>query len=352
MTVKEIKEKGLLLFECISGSRAYGLETLKSDTDLKGVFYLPKNDFYGLNDLPQVSNESNDEVYYELGRYVELLMKGNPNMLEMLACPEDCILYKHPIMDKLHLDMFLSKACKETFSAYAITQVRKSKGLKKKIMNPMPKERASVLDFCFVLQGPVSVDLKSWLERMGYKQEQCGLTSIPNSKGLFVLFYDAENAHGYKGIVAGNMANEVSLSSIPKGEKEIVYLFFNADAYSVYCKAFREYWEWAGQRNQRRYMDNLEHGKNYDAKNMMHTIRLLQVAEELVRTGKLKVRRSNRAELLAVRSGHFQYAELLKMADELIEKIELAELDSPLPEKVDYKKFENILIEMRMELYK
>ena len=66
MTIKDIKEKGLLLFECISGSKAYGLNTEKSDTDLKGVYYLPKAQFYGLDYIPQISNETSDEVYYEL----------------------------------------------------------------------------------------------------------------------------------------------------------------------------------------------------------------------------------------------------------------------------------------------
>lgn len=76
MTIQEIKDKGLLLFECISGSKAYGLDTSQSDTDLKGVFYLPKDQFYGLEYIPQVNNETNDEVYYELGRFVELLCKN------------------------------------------------------------------------------------------------------------------------------------------------------------------------------------------------------------------------------------------------------------------------------------
>ena len=56
MTIQEIKDKGLLLFECISGSKAYGLDTSQSDTDLKGVFYLPKDLFYGLEYIPQVNN--------------------------------------------------------------------------------------------------------------------------------------------------------------------------------------------------------------------------------------------------------------------------------------------------------
>ena len=42
----------MLLFEAISGSRAYGLATATSDTDIRGVFVLPEKDFYGLNYVP------------------------------------------------------------------------------------------------------------------------------------------------------------------------------------------------------------------------------------------------------------------------------------------------------------
>lgn len=67
LTIDFLKKNNLILFECISGSRAYGLATKNSDTDIRGVFYLPKNMFYGLEYIPQVSNETNDIVYYELG---------------------------------------------------------------------------------------------------------------------------------------------------------------------------------------------------------------------------------------------------------------------------------------------
>jgi predicted nucleotidyltransferase len=198
MTIDYIKEKGLLLFECISGSKAYGLNTEKSDTDLKGVYYLPKEQFYGLQHISQISNDSNDEVYYELGRFVELLLRNNPNLLELLASPEDCILYKHPVMDRLPINMFLSKLCKETFAGYALTQIKKARGYKKKIINPVDKERKSVLDFCFILQGHNSVPLQEWLTQNNFVQERCGLTSIPHAKGLYALFYDKENIYHYK----------------------------------------------------------------------------------------------------------------------------------------------------------
>lgn len=94
---------------------------------IKGVYYLPKEKFYGLDYIPQISNETNDEVYYEIGRFVELLLKKNPNILEILATPDDCILYKHPLMEKLQLKDFLSKLCKDTFAGYVMTQIKKPK---------------------------------------------------------------------------------------------------------------------------------------------------------------------------------------------------------------------------------
>ncbi len=44
-----------------------------------------------------------------------------------------------------------------------------------------------------------------------------------------------------------------------------------------------------GKRNEERWMMNDSHGKGYDAKNMMHTIRLLQEAEEILRDGILQL---------------------------------------------------------------
>jgi len=351
MTINDIKEKGLLLFECISGSKAYGLNTPTSDTDLKGVYYLPKAQFYGLDYIPQISNETSDEVYYELGRFVELLVKNNPNILELLATPEDCVLYRHPIMEKLPIDLFLSKLCKETFAGYAVTQIKKARGYKKKIVNPVDEVRKSVLDFCFILQGYQSIPLTEWLAQNNYVQEQCGLVSITHTKGLYALFYDENNVHRYRGIMSSELANEVSLSSIPKGEKEVAYLFFNLEHYSSYCKDYKEYWEWVEKRNEHRYAANQIHGQGYDSKNMMHTIRLLQVAEEILTQGKLNVKRPNRDELLKIKAGHCEYSGLLKMADELQARIEIAYNHSYLPEVPDKEYIESVLVKMRTELY-
>ena len=352
MTIQNLKSQNLILFEVISGSKSFGLNTPTSDTDIKGVYYLPKEQFYGLDYIPQISNETNDEVYYEIGRFVELLIKNNPNILEILATPEDCILYKHPLMEKLQLNDFLSKLCKDTFAGYAMTQIKKARGLKKKIVNPMPKEKKSLLDFCYVLKGYETVSLPVFLSEKDWKQEQCGLINLPNSKGMFALFYDATATLGYKGIIQKENSNEVSLSSIPKGQEPVGYLSVNQDGYSKYCKEYAEYWEWIEKRNDERYRTNQQHGKNYDSKNMMHTIRLLQTAEQILQKATLNIKVPNRTELLAIKAGEMEYDALLKMADELIVSIEKHYQTSTLPDRPDEGKAIENLIAIRENLYR
>jgi hypothetical protein len=269
----------------------------------------------------------------------------------MLATPEDCILYKHKLMNLLKIEDFLSKLCKDSFAGYATTQIKKARGLKKKIVNPLPKEKKSLLDFCFILSGYDTVPVRSWLEQNNLSHEQCGLINIPHSKGIYALFYDEKNSLNYKGIYKSEISNEVSVSSIPKGEAIIAHLYFNQEGYSTYCKEYREYWEWIEKRNEDRYNTNQQHGKNYDSKNMMHTIRLLQTAEQIFKSEKLNIKVTNREELLDIKNGNKEYDELLKMAEDLIISIEKEYVASSLPEYPDKRKSENILIEIRRTLY-
>ena len=330
LNIDDLKKRNLLLFEAISGSKAYGLDTLLSDTDIRGVFVLPEEEYFGLNYVDQLSNRSNDIVYYELRRFAELLSKNNPNMLELLNMPEDCILYQHPLYKLFKAEDFLSRQCQATFAGYALTQVKKAKGLNKKIVNPVEKERKSVLDFCYVVQGQGSVPVKEYLDTLGLSQEEMGLSKIAHMHELYGLYYHPEE--NFKGIIQSKKANDVSLSSIPKGIRPLAVMSFNKSGYSKYCKDYKEYWEWVEKRNDARYENTLSHGKNYDAKNMMHTFRLLDMAEEIAKTGQIIVRRPNREFLLKIKSGAYEYEELLKIAEERIAGMDALYAQSPLPE--------------------
>jgi predicted nucleotidyltransferase len=349
MTIEELQNRGLIVYECISGSRAYGLDTPESDTDIKGVFILPQDEIYGLNYTAQVSNETNDIVYYELGRFIELLAVNNPNIMELLATPESSIIYKHPIMYKIKADAFLSKLCRNTFGKYAMSQIKKAKGLKKKILNPIDKERKSVLDFCYVNYNNGSIPLLKFLTINTWTQEHCGLVNITHMKDLFGLYYNEEKQ--YSGIVKKADANQVALSSIDNGQHQEALLSFNKDGYSFYCKEYKEYWDWVGKRNDIRYENTLEHGKNYDAKNMLHTFRLLEMCKEIGREGVVNVFRQDREQLLKIKSGYYQYGELLRLAEEKQVEIDKIYANSSLQNAPDYSKVNLLLAEMRREYY-
>jgi hypothetical protein len=85
---------------------------------------------------------------------------------------------------------------------------------------------------------------------------------------------------GYHGIVSENSeSNDVRHEAVPKGKTPIIIMSFNKDGYTVHCKKYREYKEWEAKRNPVRYESNLH--KNYDSKNIYHTIRLIHMSKEL-----------------------------------------------------------------------
>ena len=105
-------------------------------------------------------------------------------------------------------------------------------------------------------------------------------------------------------------------------------------------------------RNEDRYTTNIEHGKNYDSKNMTHTIRLLKVAKELLETGHLNVKRiDDHEELLSIKNGDFTYEEVIKMANNLQKEIEKLAKMTQLKDEIDYSKIEKFLINLRTKLY-
>jgi hypothetical protein len=351
LTIQDLQQQNLILLECIAGSHSYGLAVPESDTDIRGIFIMPRDGFLGMHYVPQVANEINDIVYYELGRYVELLLKNNPTILELLFAPEDCIRIQHPCLKKLQAFPFLSRLCESTFAGYAFTQIQKAKGLNKKIHNPVAPERKNIIDFCYVTVGYQSVHLPKWLEDNHLQQEKCGLVRLANMREMYALFYDEVGKKGYKGVAQSDMSNDVSLSSVEKEEQPLTYLSFNKDGYSSYCKVYREYWEWVEKRNEARYENTLSHGKNYDSKNMMHTFRLLDMAEEIATQKRVIVRRPNRDFLLQIRKGAFEYADLVQTAEERATQLAYLYEQSGLPTEPDAVEAEKLLVELRKEFY-
>lgn len=365
MTVKELRESGLIIFEGIVGSQAYGTSTPESDTDIKGVYIQPLEAIAGFGYIEQISDSKNDTTYYEIRRFLELLSTNNPNILELLNLPEDMVLYQHPLWDEVTKmkDEFISKACKNSFAGYAVAQIKKARGLNKKIVNPVAKERKSPLDFCYVIGGNNSNDgtlpLTQYLKKRDMRQDYCGLVNLPNAKDIYAVYYHYANKHGYKGVVkeveGEFVSNELRLSSIPKSSDPACFISYNKDGYTKYCKEYSEYWNWVDNRNESRYNDSAEHGKGYDGKNMMHCYRLISMAKEVAEGKGINVARPDRDKLMAIRKGEYDYEALVEEAERLIESVDSLFDASDLPDRIDRKRVNDLLVNMRnqfMIIYK
>ncbi|MCD8296607.1 MAG: nucleotidyltransferase domain-containing protein, partial [Prevotella sp.] len=190
---KQITDSNLLLYRYVRGSHAYGIATETSDMDEGGVYMCP---LYQLNGLgfdyqDQVSDAKADKVWLELNKFMRLLVKSNPTVLESLFIPENYILYEHPIMSRIkeHRDEFISKECFDSFYGYGVSQIKKCRGLNKKINNPVT-ERLWPLDFCYTFYGQGSSKIRNWLEYRGLDQKYCGLVNIPNMHDVYGCYYD------------------------------------------------------------------------------------------------------------------------------------------------------------------
>lgn len=192
ITHEFLVENGLILFETIVGSQAYGTQTPTSDIDKKFVYILPQDYILGTGYVEQI-NVNKDYVGWEIRRFLELMASNNPTVLELLNSPEDCIVSKHPLFDMIleHKDDFITKICKDSFGGYARQQIKKAKGLDKKQNWEKDKvTRKDVLDFCYVIEGEKSIPFKVWVKTTKFEIKFFGVVNVPNAKDLYSLFYD------------------------------------------------------------------------------------------------------------------------------------------------------------------
>lgn len=132
-----------VIFRGVWGSHAYGTSTPESDRDTIGVFIVESRRYLELG-IPetQISDPGNDNRFYSLRNYCELAANANPNILDTLFLPEDCVIITSPywrmLLEKRNL--FISRLLAKTYCEYAFGQIRKACGCNQRVHNPPPKE--------------------------------------------------------------------------------------------------------------------------------------------------------------------------------------------------------------------
>ena len=412
MTIKDLENNGLIIYKYYRGSYAQGtyIEGV-SDKDIGGIFILPKNYLYGLECeyIPQVANETNDEVYYELGRFMQLILKHNPTIIESLFIDKEFIIYEHPIMGiiKSIASDYITKKLVHNTVGFATSQIKKCTSSEKLFSHPVT-EKKGPLDFCYTFYKQGSTKLTNWLDNHGLYQRYCGLVNVPNMHDVYGVYYDWK-AHfeehnvdastdltskafykefltslentlnnkfkfewwndlkrlGYSGIVAEDGSSNtlryiqdnytekdgVMLNSVEKGAKPICYMSFNASGYAKHLRDYARYQKWLKERNPVRYENNKDY--RYDAKNVMHCFRLLNMAIEMSQGKGILVNRQNidRDFLLAVRNHTYSYEELMAMINEKEAEMKQSLETSSLPEEINIDKVNKLLIDIRTKFF-
>lgn len=141
-------------YEVIMGSFAYGVSADSSDVDLYG-FCIPDKHLvfphlngqidgfgkqekrfeqfqcHGIKDACALGGAGReyDVTIYSIVKYFQLCMENNPNMIDSLFVPINCIVWSTPIgqLVRENRRLFVHKGCWHKFKGYAYSQVNKMK---------------------------------------------------------------------------------------------------------------------------------------------------------------------------------------------------------------------------------
>ena len=340
-TEKKVRATGTLVFKVISGSTSFGLNTPTSDIDIRGVYILPWEDRIRQDAVDQIADGTNDETYWEISKFFYELSKANPQALEMLYSPDDCILEGKEYLYKIRAEMnFVTRRCEKTFVEYAKGQIARARGLNKKVFNPQAAFAPKVLDFCYVaMPNGTAAPVKEWLKThenddYGSDQKWYSLAAIDHIDMGYAIYGQPKAERDVQGLTEHewrwaygfvrdeNTSGDIQLNSIPKGKPVLAFMFYNKNAYSKACKEHAEFKEWEKKRNPERYETTLAHGQGYDAKNMMHCIRLLFTARDIAMTHRVVVSRKNERDfLLNIKQGGWSYDDALSYAEKLVSEV-------------------------------
>ena len=365
MNLDELRRADYIIFSITAGSIAYGLNTPTSDIDERGIYVLPLKQRLGIMDTDQqITNDTQDIVYYDIHKYFKLATDCNPNIIEFLWSPSDCIQYVDPagrmqqIIDNRNL--FISARAYHTFSGYAYAQIKKCQGQNKLVHNPKPKDPPKKEDFCWVIPafckdtwghnfGSISLTAAEKLAKLppsrpiplcelGIDLKYFHAAALEHASDTYRLYHYADSA---KGVFRGS--DMLVCENIPLEDESARFaglLIYNKQGYDKALKEWHQYWDWIKNRNNARW-EHQETGKiDYDTKNIMHCLRLLLSGKHILATGEPIVRfeGEQQAYLMEVRNGVFPYSVIMERVDKEMADMEILKSSTKLPWGADVHK--------------
>lgn len=394
-----------LLFKHLAGSHAYGTSTPTSDVDYRGVFVADpiniRTPFFPVLQAEDTSEE--DTVLFELSRFMQLALKCNPNVVETLWVPDDCIVATTPAFQLLReaAPQLLTSTIGATTSGYAFGQLDRLKTSKKKV-NHVPAlneimgvirtkasngtltERGAVDYF-----GPKAIEATGQVEWQHgattdpfflcrYPKESWAVVCKPKTRDYLSMVqwlgdgiimprdfdprapiwnnhrlvpYDKHTYGLYKWDGKQPWTSDGYLNDDFDGDRStlpppVAVLKLKFAEYTHAMNEHDKFWEWFANRNRDRLSMEQEFG--FDGKHAMHLVRLLRMGVEALETGVLNVKRPDAEELLSIRRGAWTYEQVLDHAHELDAKIKGSALaNTSLPSSVDLLFAANLTLQVQ-----
>jgi hypothetical protein len=328
----------------IPNSNPHGID----DTDFLGVYVPPPSYTLGVKaglkhaETVNFQYEELDCVFYSLRRFVELLLKSNPNVLGTLWLRPEHYVLTSPEWDRLMAARraFSSRASYPSFSGYAYGQAKKME----------------------------SFDLKTQLEwelamavvqRAGYTKEQIGSNAhreMPRLEAVAKWFwYEGEDSER---LAREQMARQL-WPGVPSGSPTwIEYATPIVDGaiasiVRIHARHFQGYMGDKRKQNVIRY--------GYDVKNAAHLIRLMRMCVEFLggdagggpgREGEFEVYRTWDADdLRGIKQGAWTLEAVKAEASRLDEVAKAALAVCSLPEEPDREAADRLLVDLTRQRY-
>lgn len=307
-----------IMFLTFGGSHSYGTNIEGSDIDVRGCAFPLKKDLIGLSSFEQAINNETDTTVYEFNKLVGLMLNCNPNTIEMLGCrPETYIFYSDWGREFVaNRKMFLSKKAVYSFGGYANQQLRRLQNALARDSYPQSEKERHILGSCQSMMATFN-----------------GRYSEFTPDEYFKMYVDKSRNEDME----DEIFVDVSLRHYPLRDYKNIWSDLN--------NVIKEY----GKLNKRnRKKDDLHLNKH-----AMHLVRLYHMCLDILEKGDIITYRvEDHDELMAVRNGFYQQEdgtfrkEFFDLIDDLEKRMEYARKNTALPDKPDYAKVEEFVMEV------
>jgi predicted nucleotidyltransferase len=335
------------IFLTVHGSRAYGLDTPESDTDLRGICTVPKEYLLGFNkNFHEFIKNDPDCTIFNIKKFFQLASQGNPNVLELLFTePSDHLIITEAgqiLLD--YREEFLSKQLKERYIGFAKSQAHRIKNHRRWLLSPMsaPPTREEM-----------GLPLKPLIEKNQFDVVKSLIAKkLESWNPDFEPFTDSQKIY-LQGKVA-DILTEIQITSDNKWlaaartiglDDNLIAIIKKEKEYENKISDWNSYQEWKKNRNPKRA--ELEAKYGFDLKHATQLVRLLRLGKEILETGKVQVRRTHdREELMAIKTGAWSYDKLVGYADQIEAEVKSAYQKSTLPNQPNIKLLDSLCIKL------